>query len=252
MKLILCYKDERLVGVFTAEDNIPTDALTQSVEAYDTTTNYYDYQAEFLDLYKVIFADGCSAWIRARSFGEAVVDAALMSKVKACEVGIKEVVEYSISQTDYNRLCDVEGERYTVYSPAQRLLSALNVKNRDFCALLLDAISHIKNDDELYRLDTRRAHYFKGVEDLSSKEIEEVFLCWNSWGFFEQLDLSMQQNRILYGVKKLGDPKITLFWSYALCAWGSCQCAMEYELYKRLMDGSFDEYFDQYFRFIRS
>ena len=54
MKLTLCYKDERLLGVFTAEDNIPTDADIESVEAHNTTTNYYDYRADFLDLYKVV------------------------------------------------------------------------------------------------------------------------------------------------------------------------------------------------------
>ena len=250
MKLTLCYKDERLSGVFTAEDNIPTDADIESVEAHNTTTNYYDYRADFLDLYKVVFGDGDAVWIRARSFGEAVVDAALLNTEKASTV--REAFEYNISEMDYNRLCEVDGERYTVYPPAQRLLTALNVRNRDFCALLLDSISCVKDDAELSKLDTRRAHYFKDVEALSSKEIQEVFTCWNSWTFFEQLDMSMQQNRMLYGVKKLADPKTTLFWSYALCAWGGCQCAMEYELYKILMDGSFDLYFDRYFKFISS
>lgn len=252
MELILCFKNDRLAGVFTSKDNIPTDVLTVSVDAHNTTTNYYDYQAEFLDLYSVIFNDGDAVWIRARSFGEAVVDAALLNKEKTCNVGVKEVLEYSISQRDYNRLCEADDERYTVYPPSQRLLLSVNIKNRDFCALLLDAISHVQSDSALAELDSRRAHHLEDVERLSSKEIQEVFMCWNSWGFFEQLDMSLQQIRILNGVKKRDDPEATLFWSYALCAWGGGQCAMENELYRRLTDNSFDKYFDAYFRFINS
>lgn len=255
MKLILCYDNAKLFGVFTEEKKelaLKSGMQCELIEAHDTTIHYYDPDPLYFQLFKVIFENEKAVWIRARNFGQAITDAVLLMKEKEECIDVREVEEFSIEEDEYDQIREISSERYVAYPPAKRLLPEINDKNKDFCALMLKELEDVKSEDELKKRCSVQAIKGKSLEEMSANEIREAFLFWNDYAFFEGLDLSFKSWFFVEKIKRTDDAPRMLFWSYVLSFWGGGECSLQYELYRWLTENLLEQYLDEYAKLLES
>jgi hypothetical protein len=70
---------------------------------------------------------------------------------------------------------------------------------------------------------------------------------WESYLFMESTDMEFMEINFYRSLKaKIDDPDELLFWTFRLCVWGGALNRLPYTLYKGLIDGRFEKFYDTY------
>lgn len=83
---------------------------------------------------------------------------------------------------------------------------------------------------------------------ISVDEIKErCSYIWKSHLFIESTGMDFMDIQFYWKLRdKITDPDELLFWTFRLCAWGEYENPFPYTLYKGLVDGRFEKFYDDY------
>ena len=83
---------------------------------------------------------------------------------------------------------------------------------------------------------------------ISVEEIKErCSYIWKSYLFAESTGMGFMDMQFYWKLRdKISDPDELLFWTFRFCAWGGYENPFPYTLYKGLIDGRFERFYDDY------
>lgn len=81
----------------------------------------------------------------------------------------------------------------------------------------------------------------------SVEQVKDIFQhIWKSYLFMESTDMDFMMIQYYNKLKSSQDVNEVLFWSFRFCAWGGRFNPLPYTLYRAIIDGRFNDYYDKY------
>lgn len=81
----------------------------------------------------------------------------------------------------------------------------------------------------------------------SVEQVKDIFhYIWRSYLFMESTDMDFVMIQYYGKLKQSQDINEVLFWSFRFCAWGGSFNPLPYTLYRAIIDGRFNAYYDKY------
>lgn len=157
---------------------------------------------------------------------------------------------------------DVEYDTKKMGPLEEKCLSVFDWRVADLIYLFLDEefySNDIKNEKALLEyelrgncLNVKLPEYCKEMSEKGvSLTIDEIkqrcSFVWEDYFFVESTGMTYDVLQFYKHLKKdITDPDELLFWTFRLCAWGECINPFPYTLYKGLIEGRFERFYDKY------
>lgn len=82
---------------------------------------------------------------------------------------------------------------------------------------------------------------------LSTTQIKNIFhFIWKSPLFGESTGMDLGMIQLFRTIEKTDDPDELLFWSFRFCAWGGYDNMLPYTLYRWIVDGKLERFYNYY------
>lgn len=142
-------------------------------------------------------------------------------------------------------------------------IKKLNSKNADLIALFLDeecTASGLDTPEKLFRSEKKYItehllQSYPGTKEtgaqLSIARIITIFdYIWEDPNFWEETGMNYDMIHFARNLQKTEDPDELLFWSFRFCSWGNSINNLPYTLYKGIIDGRFNSYYNSYLEWL--
>lgn len=82
---------------------------------------------------------------------------------------------------------------------------------------------------------------------LTTAQIKNIFhYIWKDYLFIESTGMDFAMMQFFRKIEKTDNPDELLFWSFRFCAWGGYDNALPYTLYRCIVDGRFERFYNAY------
>ena len=82
---------------------------------------------------------------------------------------------------------------------------------------------------------------------LTTIQIKNIFhYIWKNYLFLESTGMDFMMMQFFHRIEKTDTPDELLFWSFRFCAWGGYDNALPYTLYRCIVDGRFERFYNSY------
>lgn len=208
----------------------------------------------FPDVYEIRNASGESFLCRAMNEASALIEACFSGFNANAILWIRKYDEEVL--WEHHSVAPGEETR-ELTQPARNILRRLNENNKELCALALEYVNDVEDEEELLELEISMntpvgnpfaedcpqpgKHYIP-VERQTAEGIRQNARCvWYDWLFLESTDPSDRILKWMAEGKKSTDVTDTLVRTFLLQCWGGYECRYPYALYRGIMDRSFED-----------